>query len=54
MTVPALVFDLDGTISDPALGFSRSINAALAVLGYASLGTPAQLARLAPGQPAGC
>ena len=28
------LFDLDGTLSDPALGIGRSINHALAVFGY--------------------
>ncbi len=29
-----VIFDLDGTISDPAEGITRSINHALAELGY--------------------
>ena len=33
-----LVFDLDGTISDPALGIGRSINHALVVHGFAAIG----------------
>ena len=32
-----LIFDLDGTISDPAVGIGRSINYALAVLGYSAV-----------------
>lgn len=32
-----LVFDLDGTISDPAVGIGRSINYALEHFGYASM-----------------
>jgi phosphoglycolate phosphatase len=31
---PSLVFDLDGTLSDPSVGIGRSINYALAALGY--------------------
>lgn len=31
---PAIVFDLDGTISDPADGIGRSLNHALAAFGY--------------------
>lgn len=38
-----LVFDLDGTISDPAVGIERSINYALSHFGYPSL-TPNQVA----------
>lgn len=30
----SLIFDLDGTISDPAVGILRSINHALAAFGY--------------------
>ena len=33
-TQPLLVFDLDGTISDPSVGIGRSINYALATFGY--------------------
>jgi phosphoglycolate phosphatase len=33
-TRPLLIFDLDGTISDPAVGIGRSINHALASFGY--------------------
>jgi phosphoglycolate phosphatase len=32
-----VLFDLDGTLSDPLLGIGRSINYALSTLGYASL-----------------
>ncbi|HSE32974.1 MAG TPA: HAD hydrolase-like protein [Pyrinomonadaceae bacterium] len=42
MTVQ-LVFDLDGTISDPAVGIERSINYALSQFGYPSI-TPDQVA----------
>ena len=31
---PLLIFDLDGTISDPSVGIGRSINYALAAFGY--------------------
>ena len=34
------VFDLDGTISDPAVGIGRSINYALEYFGYAPLAPP--------------
>ena len=34
---PHLIFDLDGTISDPATGIARSINYALSSFGYATL-----------------
>lgn len=38
MTIPTfLVFDLDGTLSDPAVGIGRSINYALAHYGYATI-----------------
>lgn len=33
-----LIFDLDGTISDPAVGIGRSINHALAAFGYPEIG----------------
>jgi len=36
-TPPSLVFDLDGTISDPALGIGRSINFALESCGYSPI-----------------
>ncbi len=39
-----VVFDLDGTISNPLLGFTRSINHALALHGFAER-TPDELAR---------
>jgi phosphoglycolate phosphatase len=32
-----LIFDLDGTISDPAFGIARSINYALSSFGYPTL-----------------
>lgn len=35
MKIPAfLIFDLDGTISDPAAGIGRSLNYALSAFGY--------------------
>ena len=34
MSIDTLIFDLDGTISDPSEGIARSINHALALLGY--------------------
>lgn len=34
---PVLVFDLDGTISDPTTGICRSLNYALAAFGYAAV-----------------
>jgi phosphoglycolate phosphatase len=34
---PHLIFDLDGTISDPAVGIARSISYALSTFGYATL-----------------
>ena len=37
MRVAALIFDLDGTLSDPAVGIGRSLNYALEALGYRSL-----------------
>jgi len=57
---PLLVFDLDGTISDPVVGIGRSINYALAAFGYETVpeadishhvGPPLEQAfhRLAPG-----
>jgi phosphoglycolate phosphatase len=36
-TANVLIFDLDGTISDPALGIGRSINHALVAHGFASI-----------------
>jgi len=33
-TLPALVFDLDGTLSDPAVGIGRSLNHALRTSGF--------------------
>lgn len=36
-----LIFDLDGTISDPAVGIGRSINYALAAFGYPGIGQEA-------------
>ena len=44
MAAPVIVFDLDGTISDPLLGFARSINHALALQGLPER-TPQELAR---------
>lgn len=37
MRVAALIFDLDGTLSDPAVGIGRSLNYALEAFGYRSL-----------------
>jgi phosphoglycolate phosphatase len=37
MRAAALIFDLDGTLSDPAVGISRSLNYALNAFGYRSL-----------------
>jgi phosphoglycolate phosphatase len=34
VTASTLIFDLDGTISDPFVGISRSVNYALTSLGY--------------------
>ena len=44
MTARIVIFDLDGTLSDPLLGFARSINHALALQGFAPR-APAELAR---------
>ena len=44
MTARVVIFDLDGTLSDPLLGFARSINHALALQGFAPR-APAELAR---------
>jgi phosphoglycolate phosphatase len=33
-----LIFDLDGTISDPTVGIGRSINYALGAFGYPEIG----------------
>ena len=41
--VPLLVFDLDGTISDPSVGIQRSINFALTHFGYPTI-SAAQIA----------
>jgi phosphoglycolate phosphatase len=37
MRVAALIFDLDGTLSDPAVGIGRSLNYALDAFGYRTL-----------------
>ena len=37
MRVAALIFDLDGTLSDPVVGIGRSLNYALEAFGYRSL-----------------
>jgi phosphoglycolate phosphatase len=37
MRVAALIFDLDGTLSDPVVGIGRSLNYALEAFGYGSL-----------------
>ncbi len=34
MTISTILFDLDGTLTDPKLGITRSIQYALAELGY--------------------
>jgi phosphoglycolate phosphatase len=39
LRVGALIFDLDGTLSDPAVGIGRSLNYALDALGYRCLTT---------------
>ncbi len=39
-----LLFDLDGTISDPAIGFCRSVNYALVAFGYPAM-NDAEIAR---------
>ena len=44
MAAPVIVFDLDGTISDPLIGFARSINHALALQGLPER-APQELAR---------
>ena len=44
MAARVIVFDLDGTISDPLPGFARSINHALKLQGFAQR-EPAELAR---------
>jgi phosphoglycolate phosphatase len=59
---PVLIFDLDGTISDPAVGIGRSLNYGLAAFGYPEvdeqnvsqyIGPPLDVAfrRLAPDAP---
>jgi phosphoglycolate phosphatase len=40
MRLSALIFDLDGTLSDPAVGIGRSLNYALDAFGYRSLSAP--------------
>jgi phosphoglycolate phosphatase len=40
MPVATLIFDLDGTLSDPIVGIGRSLNYALEALGYRSLSAP--------------
>ena len=40
MPVAALIFDLDGTLSDPVIGIGRSLNYALEAFGYRSLSAP--------------
>lgn len=40
MARPFLVFDLDGTLSDPALGIGRCLNHALAHYGYGTIPEP--------------
>ena len=40
MRVAALIFDLDGTLSDPVVGIGRSLNYALEAFGYRSLSAP--------------
>jgi phosphoglycolate phosphatase len=46
--MPALVFDLDGTISDPTLGIGRSINYALGACGYPEIGEDAVSRHIGP------
>jgi phosphoglycolate phosphatase len=40
MRVAALIFDLDGTLSDPVVGIGRSLNYALEAFGCGSLSAP--------------
>jgi len=40
MPEAALIFDLDGTLSDPVVGIGRSLNYALEAFGYRSLSAP--------------
>jgi phosphoglycolate phosphatase len=40
MPVAALIFDLDGTLSDPVVGIGRSLNYALEAFGYPTLSAP--------------
>lgn len=44
----SLIFDLDGTISDPAVGIERSINHALAAFGYPRVSGKRILACIGP------
>ena len=44
----SLIFDLDGTISDPAVGIERSINHALAAFGYPRVSGERILACIGP------
>ena len=44
MRVAALIFDLDGTLSDPAVGIGRSLNYALDAFGYRTL-SPQEVSR---------
>lgn len=43
-----LLFDLDGTLSDPLLGFARSMNYALCHFGHKPLELPAYSAYVGP------
>src|SRR5262245_23224001 len=45
---PHLIFDLDGTISDPAIGIARSINYALSSFGYPALAEESVSAYIGP------
>jgi phosphoglycolate phosphatase len=44
MRAAALIFDLDGTLSDPAVGIGRSLNYALEAFGHRSL-SPGEVSR---------
>lgn len=46
--VSTLIFDLDGTISDPSLGIARSLNYALTTCGFAAVPTERVLPHIGP------
>jgi phosphoglycolate phosphatase len=48
MPTPHLIFDLDGTLSDPAVGILRSLNYALASFGYPEVSVPEISAYIGP------